>query len=85
MPFTFADFEFIRSADVITSSNRNSYDHWMRQSADKIVDDILNGKQKIIVDDTGRIWNGHTRLFALVAKGYDIRQIIPLLREEHRK
>ena len=57
----------------------------MRQSADKIVDDLLNGKQKIIVDDTGRIWNGHTRLFTLVAKGYDIRQIIPLLREEHRK
>jgi hypothetical protein len=57
----------------------------MRQSTTKIVEDLLNGRQKIIIDDAGRVWNGNTRLFALVAKGYDVRTIIPLLREEHRK
>ena len=85
MAFTFSNFSFIHSADVVTSSNRKSYEHWMKQDAATIVNDLLNGRQRIIVDGTGRVWNGNTRLLALVDKGYDIRQIVPLLREEHRK
>ena len=83
--FTFSDFVFMHSADVVRSSNRSSYEYWMKREPSIAVNDLLNGKQRIIVDDAGRVRNGNTRLCALVDNGYDISLIIPSLREEHRK
>ena len=39
--FTFSDFVFMHSADVVKSSNRSSYEYWMKREPGIVVDDLL--------------------------------------------
>jgi hypothetical protein len=83
--FDFAEFIPIHSRETILSSNKVSYDFWSNQSPQTIIDDLLNGAEKIVVGADGRVWNGNTRLLALQDMGYDVNQLIGQLTRDYLK
>ncbi len=83
--FKFKKFNLIHSRDTIIRSNKSSYDFWNKRSADNIVESLVNGPERIIIDAGGKVWNGNTRLTVLQNKGYDVTKIINRLGKEHLK
>lgn len=81
--FNFENFTFIHPRSSLSQADYNSL---MNKSEEWLINDLLNSPtEPLLVDAAGKVWNGNTRLTVLIDKGYDIRNLIPLLTERNRK